>query len=149
MWIENPAGDVVRKVNEKNVSGCVHAFDAGAILFDPRLLHATERWSGDRAVLVAYTPRDLDRLSPGDQACLRELGFQLDMPPRPKVVNFSAEFGVRWTFVEFVEQASSVKHPSHLRQLLPRELVRAVQANFSKGEFVMGQERTATVRRWI
>ena len=149
LWIEDPAGDVVRKVNEKNVSGCVHAFEGGAIKFDPRLLHATERWSGDRAVLVAYMPRDLDKLSSDDQACPRELGFQLDRPLWPKVVNFSTEFGIRWTPAEFVVQASRVKHPSHLRQLLPCELVSAIQANFSKGEFVLGQERTAAVRRWM
>ena len=103
----------------------VHGFEQGPILFSPRDLHATERWEGSRAVLVAWTPRDLRRLDPSDMGRLLGLGFKLASPTPPEPlpdVTFSLEFGIRWSPEEFVAQAAKVEHPCHLKQLVPQEL---------------------------
>ena len=43
--------------------------------FDPRKLHCTLPWSGDRTVVAAYTIRGAERLSVRDSAVLSRMGF--------------------------------------------------------------------------
>ena len=58
-------------------------------------------------------------------------------------VNFSLEFGVRWSPQEFIEQAAKVE------QLVPQELQDAIDANIHQGPVSLGQDRTETIRKWI
>ena len=109
-------------VDGTRLMGNIHSFEAGAICFNPRILHATERWEGTRAVLVAYTPRGLENLEASDQAILDELGFvTVDPPatkPAPSPVRFSLEFGVRWSPEEFVSEACKAEQPQQFRELV-------------------------------
>ena len=152
IWIADDDGNVARAINGKSVRGNVHSFDKGGILFDPRVPHATERWEGDRAVLVAYMPGALDQLEASDRSVLTELGFALEpKTPSPEVpeVSFAIEFGIRWTVDEFVAEACKAEHPSGITTLLPPELEQAIGKNFEWGAEQMGQHRTETIRRWI
>ena len=152
IWIADDAGGVTREINGKSVRGNVHSFDKGGILFDPRLPHATERWEGDRAVLVAYMPGAMGQLETSDRSALTELGFALEPKPRPAEepeVSFAIEFGIRWTEDEFVAEACKAEHPSSIATLLPPELESAIAKNFEWGAERMGQHRTETIRRWI
>ena len=152
IWIADDDGSVARTINGKSVRGNVHSFDKGGILFDPRVPHATERWEGDRAVLVAYMPGALDQLEASDRSVLTELGFSLEPKPQPPEVpevSFSMEVGIRWTVDEFVGEACKAEHPSCITALLPPELERAIGKNFEWGAEQMGQHRTETIRRWI
>ena len=45
--------------------------------FDPNAAHAVEPAVGNRRVVVAYSPRLIDRLNPGDLQRLKELGFPI------------------------------------------------------------------------
>ena len=153
LWLADDDGNVEMPVDGTKLKGNIHSFEAGAICFNPRILHATERWEGTRAVLVGYTPRGLENLEAGDQAILDELGFVTDDPPAsqpaPTPVRFSLEFGVRWSPEEFVSEACKTEHPSSLANLLPPELATAVQQNFAMNEHALGQHRTETIRKWI
>ena len=155
VWVACPTGESVRTIDGEEVPGTVHDFISGPILFQPRAIHATERWEGNRTVLVAWTPRDLHRLEPSDKGKLLELGFGLTSSPHPVQpeplpdISFSLEFGVRWTPEEFVAQATKVEHPCHLKQLVPRDLREAIETNISTGAAALGQERTSVIRKWI
>ena len=153
LWLADDDGGVEMTVDGTKLKGNIHSFEAGAICFNPRILRATERWEGTRAVLVGYTPRGLENLEAGDQAILDELGFvTVDPPaplPAPTPLRFSLEFGVRWSPEEFVSEACKTEHPSSLASLLPPELAAAVQQNFAMNEHALGQHRTETIRKWI
>ena len=153
LWLADDDGGVEMTVDGTKLKGNIHSFEAGAICFNPRILHATERWEGTRAVLVGYTPRGLENLEAGDQAILDELGFVTVEPPAPlpapTPLRFSLEFGVRWSPEEFVSEACKTEHPSSLASLLPPELAAAVQQNFAMNEHALGQHRTETIRKWI
>ena len=153
LWVADETGSDVMTVGGTKRMGTVHSFDEGAICFNPRVLYATERWEGTRAVLVAYTPSGLTQLEPEDQAILAELGFacneQSTVPPDPVPVRFSLEFGVRWSPEEFVAEARKAEHPSSFENLLPHELGTAIRKNFEMSEHALGQHRTEMIRRWI
>ena len=74
LWLADEDGSVARTVGGTRLMGTVHSFDAGAICFNPRIVHATERWEGTRAVLVAHMPSGLEKLEAGDKAIMDELG---------------------------------------------------------------------------
>ena len=121
----------------------------GILRFNARKIHATERWTGDRAILIAYTPGDLQRMKEKDWACLEELGFWLEPRAENQTVDFSVEFGIRWSPDEFVHEASKVQHASSLDQLVPLEIREAIRRKFQKGEAITEHERAATIRRWV
>ena len=135
-------------VGGKPMAGVVHEFQDSRISFDPRCTHSTERWGGDRVVLVAYMPRDLRKLSKPDVSYLTSLGFKLSAAA-PQSVHVRAEFGIRWSPEEFVSQAIKVEHPCHMRQLLPAEVREVLESNFKEGSAAVCQHRTAKIREWI
>ena len=51
LWVQDCAGDKPRRAGDDFLLG-----KKGRILFDPLVAHALDRWSGDRTVLVAYSP---------------------------------------------------------------------------------------------
>ena len=153
LWVADDNGSDVLHVRGSRRTGTVHSFDNGAICFNPRFLHATERWEGTRAVLVAYTPSGLEKLEAEDNAVLAELGFVWKEPtaaaPARLPVRFSLEFGVRWSPEEFVAEACKAEHPSSFVNLLPAELSVAIKKNFEMSEHSLGQHRTEMIRKWI
>ena len=53
-------------------------FEGGPVLFDARAFeHEVEAWSGERAVLVAFSTRGVQALPAMDRAFLKDLGFRL------------------------------------------------------------------------
>eukprot|EP00439_Symbiodinium_sp_Y106_P000371 s10188_g1.t1 len=153
LWVADDNGSDVMHVRGSRRAGTVHSFDSGAICFNPRVLHSTERWEGTRAVLVAYTPGGLEKLEAEDQAVLAELGFVCSEPTTETLaqapVRFSLEFGVRRSPEEFVAEACKAEHPSSFENLLPAELDVAVRKNFEMSEHTLGQHRTEMIRKWI
>ena len=99
--------------------------------------------------MIAYTPGDLQRIKAKDWACLEELGFWLEPRAENQTVDFSVEFGIRWSPDEFVHEASKVQHASSLDQLAPLEIREAIRRKFQKGEAITEHERAATIRRWV
>ncbi|CAE7620298.1 unnamed protein product [Symbiodinium sp. CCMP2592] len=118
LWLADKAGSSPRTIDGTRVMGTVLSFDGGGICFNPRVPHATERWEGDRAVLVAFLPGGLDELEQCDRAILDELGFVTSACATTNAasqpVKFTAEFGVRWSPEEFVEQATSMALPEDI-----------------------------------
>ncbi|CAE7922217.1 unnamed protein product, partial [Symbiodinium necroappetens] len=153
LWVADDDGDAAKMVQGNKVMGTVLDFKKGAIHFRPQCLHATERWEGDRAVLVAYMPRSMEKLDSSDRGILDELGFVLSTQPVAKQcvepVQFSLECGVRWSPEEFVAEACRAEHPSSLSNLLPDELQAAINKNFGMSEQALGQHRTEVIRKWI
>ena len=93
LWIEDPSGDSSRHVNGRSMVGRVLAWSEGKISFDPHLWHATERWSGIRLVLAAYSISQVEMLSAQDRRGLDDTGFSLSLPGSRKR---GAEPGFRW-----------------------------------------------------
>ena len=79
LWVEDPAGDVCRLVHGRNISGRV-LWSEGRITFDPHLWHATEKWTGTRLVLAAYSISQADLLGAEDRRRLVDLDFSLPAP---------------------------------------------------------------------
>ena len=82
LWLEDPAGDVCRQVHGRNVSGRVLRWSEGRISFDPHLWHATEKWSGTRLVLAAYSISQAELLGAEDRRRLVDLDFSLPGPKK-------------------------------------------------------------------
>ena len=84
VWVEHPQGGDFRNIRGDSVPGKVMSFDSGFVRFNARQLrHATERWKGDRLVLVAFTVNQPSALAPHDLTCASALGFPLRLdPPR-------------------------------------------------------------------
>ena len=59
------------------------------VCFDPDVWHASEKWSGFRIVLSAYTTRMTPHLQPEELRQLRQLGFPL--PDSSRLLAFPAE----------------------------------------------------------
>ena len=79
IWVEHPNGPAVRTIKGQPVAGCVLGFEQGYVRFNARALrHATESWTGDRMVLVAFTINDPSALTPQDISCAGALGFPLN-----------------------------------------------------------------------
>ena len=76
LWMEDPNGDLAMDFKGKSVMGVRVPVDKMGFRFDGRRLHATMPWSGRRDVVVAYTARGPELLSPGDQEDLKQLGFR-------------------------------------------------------------------------
>ena len=83
IWVEGsmPQGhegqQVIKEYRKKQLPG-YHVGGAHEVAqFDPSKAHAVEPSIGDRRVLVAYSPRLIERLTPDDLQRLRDLGFSL------------------------------------------------------------------------
>eukprot|EP00439_Symbiodinium_sp_Y106_P035156 s6312_g4.t1 len=77
VWVEHEGGQDFRWHR-------THSFQDGPLYLQARtLLHETLPWEGDRAIIAAYMPANLDSLRPTDAAFLQSLGFhwQSDRPP--------------------------------------------------------------------
>ena len=84
VWVEHEGGQDFRWHQGALVAGRTHSFQDGPLYLQARtLLHETLPWEGDRAIIAAYMPANLDSLKPTDAAFLRSLGFhwQSDRPP--------------------------------------------------------------------
>ena len=81
IWIEGVPGPgekgSSRTINGSEVEGRWIGGDQGACWFDAAKQHAVEPATGDRRVIIGYTPRLLERLAPGEIHRLRECGFPL------------------------------------------------------------------------
>ena len=87
LWIAAPEGQTAKQVNGKLLKGEVLDIRAHPALFNPHIVHATEAWEGVRVVLVAFTIRGIEKLSPELRQGAESLGFPLPDPvlpsPRP------------------------------------------------------------------
>ena len=87
LWIAAPEGQTAKQVKGKLLNGEVLDIRAHPVLFNPHIVHATEAWEGVRVVLVAFTIRGVEKLSPELRQGAESLGFPLPDPvlpsPRP------------------------------------------------------------------
>ena len=84
VWIQDAAGQDFRWHQGSLVAGHPHSFADGPIYLPARdRLHETLPWSGDRAIVAAYTPAGLDALSAADVQFLESLGFCWQPAPPP------------------------------------------------------------------
>jgi len=91
VWVEHPQGHEFRSIRGERVPGRVMSFDQGFIRFNARQLrHATEKWKGDRLVIVAFTVNQPSSLAPHDLSCASALGFPVSLA-QPQVT-FEAGF---------------------------------------------------------
>ena len=92
IWVQgDPPEGCGRQVVEKEYKGKqlrgYHVGGAREIAqFDPSRPHAVEPSVGDRRVVVAYSPRLIDRLMPSELEKLKELGFNIPSFAHPKPV---------------------------------------------------------------
>ena len=76
LWIENPDGEHVRRVSEKqSLRGIVMPTLRNPVVFMPHRWHGTAPWSGNRIALTFFTTRGTDAFSQEERARLRDLGF--------------------------------------------------------------------------
>ena len=84
VWIQDAAGQDFRWHQGSLVAGHLHSFADGPIYLPARdRLRETLPWSGDRAIVAAYTPAGLDALSAADVQFLESLGFCWQPAPPP------------------------------------------------------------------
>ena len=96
LWIQCPPGEPRgaqdsltqwRKTKQgKRVLGKLISTRRSPLVFDPKLLHATCRWTGTRISLTAYTARTVDQASDNLVQELREYGFRVKVPQAPQTV---------------------------------------------------------------
>ena len=68
IWVGDGQGPQVLKVKGKAVKGTIMPLDKGPVVFDAyKFPHSTEKWQGERIVLVAYAVKNLAEMHP-DQA---------------------------------------------------------------------------------
>ena len=73
VWVQTPDGDRPCPDLRRSEQGVILDWPA---IFDPRRLHATTPCTkGNRSVVIAFTPRNVNKLSVEDQLKLRALGF--------------------------------------------------------------------------
>ena len=91
LWIELQQGDQVngeiqrRAVADKYVYGQVRSIvEEEPIQFHPRRYHEVSEWTGDRLVLIAYTPDCLGKLSQDVLEQLHELRFPIPISQLPE-----------------------------------------------------------------
>ena len=91
LWVEIKPGDVVngeiaqRQVNGRSVFGQLYELQQEQCLqFGPRRNHEVCEWSGDRTVLIAYTPDCLGKLPPEDLDRLHDHGFPIPLSQLPE-----------------------------------------------------------------
>ena len=91
LWVELKEGDIVqgkieqRTAGGRQVYGQLRSLRCGeAILFGPRRFHEVAEWSGERIVIIAYTPDCLGKLSPEDLQMLHEHQFPIPLSQLPE-----------------------------------------------------------------
>ncbi|CAE7711939.1 unnamed protein product [Symbiodinium sp. CCMP2592] len=83
VWIETTGGSVPLQWKGRTVHGELLDVSRGACVLEHHRLHATMPWRGRRCVLVAFTVRDLWKLSENQRESLEALGFNLPDSPAP------------------------------------------------------------------
>ena len=75
VWVQEPGGGVWRRGKDgQEVEGRVMDTHEQGWEFDPRLLHATEPFVGERWFLAGYTPRTFPDATNDEKKVLRDLG---------------------------------------------------------------------------
>ena len=121
----------------KELDGTILPVSRATQRFDPRAVHATLPWEGQRDVLVAFTPGVRNLLFEGDLNYLCVLGFRASKAGSPQQTGHGTAptpahshaqgkvtFGVYHNPQEFVAAACKVQHPSNLDILVPDMLRR-------------------------
>ena len=81
IWVGDGKGPQVRDVKGKAVKGTIMPLDNGPVVFDAyKFPHSTEKWQGERLVLVAYAVKDLSEMHPDQAMALVRQGF--NVPPQ-------------------------------------------------------------------
>ena len=83
IWTEVKGGTQPRDYKGQQRFGEVLDLREGPKLLDPKRLHATESWQGNRTVLIAYTVRSLEKLPAALRYAAEALGFRLPQPAEP------------------------------------------------------------------
>ena len=162
LWVARPGGSCSLLVNGKELEGTILPVSRATQRFDPRAVHATLPWEGQRDVLVAFTPDKRNSLSEDDLNYLCVLGFRAFQAGSPQHTSQGTAptpahshaqgkvtFGVYHDPQEFVAAACKVQHPSNLEILVPDMLREAVKRNVSTPADVLARGRTETIRKWI
>ena len=77
IWVGDDQGAVPKQVGGRTVWGTLLDVATSPVRFDAwRFPHCTENWQGRRLVLVAFSVKSLDRISPADLHHLKSLGFR-------------------------------------------------------------------------
>ena len=77
-WIQEPGGGASRRNSKgQDIEGKVCDIHEQGWEFDPRLLHATEPFVGERWFLAGYTPRTFPEATKQEKKILRDLGFPM------------------------------------------------------------------------
>ncbi|CAE6966013.1 RE1 [Symbiodinium sp. CCMP2592] len=91
LWVELKEGDVVqghierRESGGKQVYGQLHSLRPGeAIEFSPARYHEVMDWTGERVVIIAYTPNCLGKLSQEDLQQLHDHDFPVPLSQLPE-----------------------------------------------------------------
>ena len=81
IWVGDGQGPQVRKVKGKAVKATIMPLDKGPVVFDAyKFPHSTEKWQGERIVLVAYAVKNLAEMLPDQAMALVRQGF--NVPPQ-------------------------------------------------------------------
>ena len=76
IWVAEDTG--LTSLPSANIQGRVYAVRFPYVLLDPHFfMHSTQRWRGDRIILVAYAVRQLRLLKPDDTLLLESCGFSV------------------------------------------------------------------------
>ena len=84
LWVARPGGSCSLLVNGKELDGTILPVSRATQRFDPRAVHATLPWEGQRDVLVAFTPGKRNSLSEDDLNYLCVLGFRASQAGSPQ-----------------------------------------------------------------
>ena len=77
VWVEDGVGPVAQVFGGKTRYGRLIDVARGPALFSGQRAHCTMPWEGTRRIAVAFSIRDLQRLSPKDRRRALEIGFPL------------------------------------------------------------------------
>ena len=146
LWVEQADGTSVLDSQGQEQKGVVLPVDSAPLAFDPSNRHCTQDWEGFR----------IARVSCNDAEYLDALGFQLDGGgPAPHASVLCAPsvaptrtFGIHYSEVEFVREASRLGHPRSLCGALPWHIDTAVSALASHSHHEVALKRKQWLERW-
>ena len=76
VWVQHTEGTIkLSQHGDPGILWDVHT----PLRFDPKSLHATAPWGGDRMVLIGFHVRHTEKIPVEDAELLRQLGFKLDL----------------------------------------------------------------------
>ena len=78
IWVGDGKGPHVREVSGKKVKGTVMQVEKDPVVFDAyKFPHCTEKWEGERVMLVAYAVKNLSEMRPEQAMALVRQGFNV------------------------------------------------------------------------